>query len=71
MESVIQQTHKNWRMVYYNAASEDNTYEIAQKYMQQDNRIQVITTGERRLKTWLFDKLGEFEKIQPNLYSGR
>jgi len=66
IESVLKQTHKNWRMVYYDAASVDNTYEIAKRYMEQDNRIRVITTGERRLKTWLFDKLGEFEKIQPN-----
>jgi glycosyltransferase involved in cell wall biosynthesis len=66
IESVLKQTHKNWRMVYYDAASEDNTYEIAKRYMERDSRIQVITTGERRLKTWLFDKLAEFENIKPN-----
>jgi glycosyltransferase involved in cell wall biosynthesis len=63
---VLTQTHKNWRMVYYNAASEDNTYEIALKYAQQDNRIHLITTEQRNLKAWIFDKLNEFEKIKPN-----
>jgi glycosyltransferase involved in cell wall biosynthesis len=66
IESVLKQTHKNWRMVYYDACSEDNTYEIAKRYMEQDSRINLITTGQRNLKTWLFDKLTEFENIKPN-----
>ena len=66
IESVLKQTHKNWRMVYYDACSEDNTYEIAKRYMEQDNRINLITTGQRNLKTWLFDHLTEFEDIRPN-----
>ena len=66
IESVLKQTHKNFRIVYYNAASTDNTYELALKYAEQDTRIRLITTEQRNLKTWLFDHLTEFEDIRPN-----
>jgi glycosyltransferase involved in cell wall biosynthesis len=56
IESVLNQEYKNWKLVYYDACSTDNTYEIAKRYIQ-DNRIVLYTSPERHLKTWFFNQV--------------
>lgn len=66
IESVLKQTHKNFRLVYYNAASTDKTYEIAKSYADRDNRINLQSTAVRNLKTWFFHNLPFFETVYDN-----
>ena len=66
IESVLQQTHKNFRLVYYNAASTDKTYELVQSYAKQDTRITLHSTSTRNLKTWFFHNLPLIETIYDN-----
>lgn len=42
IESVLNQTYKNWEFVICDDCSEDNTYQILKKYQQSDNRIKII-----------------------------
>ncbi|MGG0657023.1 glycosyltransferase family 2 protein [Rummeliibacillus pycnus] len=39
IESVIKQTYPNWEMIIVDDCSTDNTKEVVEKYIQQDNRI--------------------------------
>lgn len=54
IESVLCQTHKNWKLVYYNACSTDKTYEIAKRYADKDDRIVLFSDESRHLKTHFF-----------------
>jgi glycosyltransferase involved in cell wall biosynthesis len=66
LNSVLTQTHKNFKIVYYNAASTDTTYQIAKTYADKDSRINLQTTSERQLKTWFFENSIEMEEIRDN-----
>jgi len=46
IESVVNQTYQNWEYVVVNNCSTDNTYEIAQKYADADERIRVHNNKE-------------------------
>lgn len=63
LESVICQTHTNWKLIYYNAASTDKTGEIANAYALKDHRISYMTTEERHRKTWFFQNAHLAEPI--------
>lgn len=66
IESVLSQTHQNFRIAYYDACSTDNTYKLAKEYSDKDSRITVTTTPERQIKTWFCERLVEFEDIRDN-----
>jgi glycosyltransferase involved in cell wall biosynthesis len=66
LESILSQTHKNFKIVYYNAASSDKTYEIAKTYADKDSRINLITTPDRHMKTWFLEHLYDYETIEDN-----
>lgn len=42
VESIITQTYRNWEMIICDDASTDNSYEIACRLAQEDNRIKVL-----------------------------
>jgi glycosyltransferase involved in cell wall biosynthesis len=42
VESVLAQTHANWRLVAVDNASQDRTFEILQRYAGKDSRISVV-----------------------------
>ncbi len=46
IESVINQTYKNWELIIINDCSTDKTLEIAQNYAAKDNRIKVYSNDE-------------------------
>jgi len=46
LESVLAQTHPNWRLVAVDNASEDRTFEIFQRYAAKDSRITVMRNPE-------------------------
>ena len=64
IESVLSQTYTNFRILYYNAASTDKTFEIAKQYADKDSRIKLVTTKERHPKTWFLSNLSTFEVIE-------
>lgn len=43
IESVINQTYKNWELIIVNDCSTDGTLQIIEEYAQKDNRIKYIT----------------------------
>ena len=43
IESVINQTYKDWELIVVNDCSTDNTLQIIEEYAQKDNRIKYIT----------------------------
>lgn len=45
IESVINQTYKNWELLLVNDGSKDNSLEIAQRYQALDARIKIINDG--------------------------
>ena len=46
MESVLNQTYKNWEMLIFNDKSKDNSLKIIKKYSEKDERIKVIDSKE-------------------------
>ncbi|BAY87760.1 filamentous hemagglutinin outer membrane protein (plasmid) [Calothrix parasitica NIES-267] len=46
IESVLNQTHRNFELVIWDDASTDNSLEIAHEYAQKDNRIRVIAANK-------------------------
>lgn len=66
IESVLSQTHKNFKIVYYNAASTDNTGDLVSEYVAKDTQVALVTTNERHLKTWFFEQLENFHPINDN-----
>jgi glycosyltransferase involved in cell wall biosynthesis len=54
IESVTGQDYKNWKLIYYNAASTDKTYEIAKQLADRDDRIVLFSDKSRHLKTYFF-----------------
>lgn len=66
LDSILCQTHKNFKVVYYNAASTDNTFKLVEEYAFKDPRISLHSTQERHRKTWFFEKVTEWEEIKDN-----
>jgi glycosyltransferase involved in cell wall biosynthesis len=66
LDSILTQTYKNFKIVYYNAASTDKTYHIAKTYADKDSRINLQTSPDRRLKTWFFENSIQIGEIQDN-----
>ena len=46
IESVLQQSYRNWEMIIVNDASIDNTAAVVQKYIAKDPRIKVIHNSQ-------------------------
>lgn len=46
MESVLNQTYKNWEMLLFNDKSKDDSLKIIKKYSEKDERIKVIDSKE-------------------------
>ena len=49
IESVINQTYRNWELLIINDGSTDRTQTIAENYSEKDNRIKVINQPNKRL----------------------
>lgn len=67
IESVINQTYKDWEMLVIDDGSKDNSVEIIKEYVKKDNRIKLLThpDNENRglvetLKLGLSEAKGEF-----------
>lgn len=66
LDSVISQTHQNFKVIYYNAASTDKTGEIVQEYAEKDKRVVLHTSPERHLKSWFLANVENWEQINDN-----
>jgi glycosyltransferase involved in cell wall biosynthesis len=66
LDSVLSQTYKNFKIIYYNAASTDKTGEIADAYAKKDSRINVVSSAERHLKSWFLANAEHLEDIKDN-----
>ena len=45
IESVIQQTYKDWELIIVNDCSTDNSRNIMQSYADTDSRIRIVDNG--------------------------
>lgn len=66
LDSVLSQTHQNFKVIYYNAASTDKTGEIVSQYAKKDKRVVWSTSPERHLKSWFFAHVENWEQINDN-----
>lgn len=56
LDSILSQTYPHYKVIYYNACSEDKTGEIAQEYADKNPRVKYFTSEERHRKTWFFEQ---------------
>ena len=42
IESILNQTYKNWEVIFINDGSKDNSLEVLKNYQKKDNRIKII-----------------------------
>lgn len=49
LDSIIQQTYRNWQLIIRDDCSKDNTVKIIQEYEKKDNRIKVIDNEGKNL----------------------
>lgn len=66
IESVLNQTYKNWKLIYYNACSTDRTGEIAKQIAETDSRITVWSDDVRHLKGYFLSKVNTYTSIYDN-----
>ncbi|NBI07990.1 glycosyltransferase family 2 protein [Senegalia massiliensis] len=65
IDSIINQTYKNWELIMCDDGSSDATYRIAKEYSNKDNRIKVIKNSEnlrlpKTLNNCLEHAMGEY-----------
>ncbi len=48
IESVLDQTYKDWEMIIVDDSSSDNSTQVIEKYMQKDKRIRLIKSTKRQ-----------------------
>lgn len=51
LDSILAQTHKNWKLLVRDDCSTDNTIKILKKYQEQDKRITILDNKGINLKT--------------------
>lgn len=51
LDSILAQTHKNWKLLVRDDCSTDNTMDILKKYQEQDERITILDNKGINLKT--------------------
>lgn len=52
--SVISQTYSNYEVMFFDDASDDDTFEKALEIVKNDSRFKMYKTEERKFKTWFF-----------------
>lgn len=52
--SVINQDYKNYKVIYFDDASDDDTYVKSKLIVKDDNRFLMLTSEHRQYKTWFF-----------------
>lgn len=66
LDCILSQTYQNWKIIYYNACSEDKTGEIVQEYASKESRIQYFTSKTRNRKNWFFEQTIKNKWIEDN-----
>ena len=51
LDSILAQTHKNWKLLVRDDCSTDNTMDILKKYKEKDERIAILDNKAINLKT--------------------
>lgn len=62
LQSVLNQTFKDWECIIVNDGSPDNTEEITQEWIKKDNRFKYIfitNSGVSNAEMWVFNRLLE------------
>lgn len=68
IQSVVNQTHKNWELLLINDGCTDSSPEIAQQYSKTDERIKYISDGKNR---GLVYRLNESVQVAKGFYYAR
>ena len=68
IESVLNQTYKEWQLILIDDGSKDKSLEIAKQYAQNDNRILVISDGDNKN---LGSRLNQIAKLAKTRYLAR
>lgn len=62
IESVLSQTHQNWKLILVDDGSSDNSLAIANSYAKKDSRIRVISDGKNMKLPYRLNQLIEESK---------
>lgn len=66
ISSILSQDYQDYKVVYYNDASDDNT-DVEYKNIVGDNpKFTYIKSDTRKLKTWFYDNLESYVSINDN-----
>lgn len=65
IESVLNQTYKNWEMLIVDDCSNDNSPNIVKEYVQIDNRIKYIRVN--KIKAYLMQGIQDYNKQEEGL----
>ena len=57
IESVLQQTHRNFELIISDNASTDSTSKICEEYLRKDNRITFVRQNKNMGQNWNFNFL--------------
>lgn len=66
ISSILSQDYENYKVIYYNDASEDNTEDEYKNIVGDNPKFTYVKSETRRLKTWFYHNLENYTSINDN-----
>ena len=66
IDSILIQDYSNYKVIYFNDASTDETSDIITKKVNDLDRFTIVAMKSRKYKTWFFSNIEKFTEINDN-----